>query len=344
MRILAADVGGTKTAIAIAEVRSGQIALLRQARYASAEYAELEEILADFLAGERRLPRAAGLGVAGPVQGGRARITKLPWLIEERRLSRRFGRLPFLLVNDFVANAFGLPFLKPRQVRTLARGRPERRGPIALIGAGTGLGQAGLLEVAGRYEPFPSEGGHKDFSPRDAREDRFGAFLRRRIGRAEWDRVLCGEGLGHIYDFLEAEGAARAGPAVRSAMAKEPDRAAVISRFGLRGKDPLCREAIALFVSLYGSEAGNLALQYRATGGVYVAGGIAPKILPALETGAFLESFRSKPPLTAMLERIPVRIVLEPRLGLLGAAAAAYRMAMEMTMPPSKRTVRLTVR
>jgi glucokinase len=344
MRVLAADVGGTKTAVAIAEVRRGQITLLRQARYASAEYAALEEILGDFLAGERRPPHAAGLGVAGPVQDGRARITKLPWMIDERRLSRRFAGIPFRIVNDFVANAFGLPFLRPRQVRTLARGRPERGGPIALIGAGTGLGQAGLLGIAGRYEPFPSEGGHKDFSPRDAREDRFGAFLRSRIGRAEWDRVLCGEGLGHIYDFLQAEGVAPASPAVQSALAREPDRAAVISRFGLAGEDALCREALAFFVSLYGSETGNVALQYRATGGVYVAGGIAPKILPALQAGAFLESFRSKPPLTALLERIPVRIVLEARLGLLGAAAAGYRMAMEMTTPSSKRTVRLAVR
>jgi glucokinase len=342
MRVLAADVGGTKTAVAIVEIDGGALSLLREERYASAEHAQLEEILADFLSTERRPPSAAGLGVAGPVQDGRARVTKLPWNIDERRLSRRFRSISsFRLVNDFVANALGLPYLKPRQLRTLARGRPEPNGPRALIGAGTGLGQAGLLSVAGRYEPFPSEGGHKDFAARDAREARLAAFVRRRTGRSEWDVIVCGEGLGHIYDFLREEGG-RERPAVRDAFANEDDRAAVISRFGLPGSDRLCRDALALFVSLYGSEAGNVALQYRATGGLYVAGGIAPKILPALEQGGFLKSFTGKPPLTRLLERIPVRIVLEPRLGLYGAAAAGYRTAMEMTRPSSKRSVRLT--
>jgi glucokinase len=344
MRVLAADVGGTKTAVAIVEIDARALWLIREERYASADHAQLDEILADFLSTERRPPRVAGLGVAGPVQDGRARITKLPWSIDEKRLSRKFRSVSFRLVNDFVANALGLPYLKPRQLRTLARGRPEPDGPKALIGAGTGLGQAGLLAVAGRYEPFPSEGGHKDFAARDAREDRLAAFVRGRTGRSEWDVIVCGEGLGHIYDFLKGEGARRESPAVRDALAQGRDRAAVISRFGLAAADHLCRDALAFFVSLYGSEAGNVALQYRATGGLYVAGGIAPKILPAIEEGGFLESFRRKPPLTELLGRIPVRIVLEPRLGLYGAAVASYRMAMEMTRPSSKRTVRLTTR
>ena len=344
MRVLAADVGGTKTAVAIVEIDAGALSVLREQRYASAEHARLEEILADFLSTERHCPRAAGLGVAGPVQDGRARITKLPWSIDEKRLSRKFRRVSFRVLNDFVANALGLPYLKPRQMHTLVRGRPEPDGPRALIGAGTGLGQAGLLSVAGRYEPFPSEGGHKDFAPRDAREDRLAAFVRGQTGRSEWDVIVCGEGLGHIYDFLKSEGAASERPAVREAFSSEGDRAAVISRFALSGEDRLCHDALELFVSLYGAEAGNVALQYRATGGLYVAGGIAPKILPAIEEGAFLASFRDKPPLKELLGRIPVRIVLEPRLGLYGAASAGYRMAIETTRPSSKRTTRLTIR
>jgi glucokinase len=344
MRVLAVDAGGTKTAVAIAQIDGRAVSLGRQERYASAGHKNLEEILAAFLASERHPLRFAGVGVAGPVQDGRARITKLPWSIDERRLSRAFPAISFRLLNDFVANAVGLPYLKPQQLRTLARGKPERDGPIALIGAGTGLGQASLLSVAGQYEPFPSEGGHKDFSSRDEREDRFARFLRKRTGRAEWDRVLAGEGIGHIYDFLRSEKAAPESSIVAKAFRREPDRAAVISRFGAAGRDRLCRETLAFFVSLYGSEAGNVALQYRATGGLYVAGGIAPKILPALEKGAFLRSFRGKPPLEGLLERIPVRVVLEPRLGLFGAAATAYRMAMEATRPFSKTRTRLAMR
>ncbi|MGH9366414.1 MAG: glucokinase [Thermoanaerobaculia bacterium] len=344
MRVLAADVGGTKTAVAIVEIGARSLSVVREARYQSREHSGLEEILVHFLRPERRRPRFAGFGVAGPVQNGRAQITKLPWTLDERDLSRRFRGMSVRLVNDFAANALGLWYLKPRQVRALGRGKPERGGPIALIGAGTGLGEAGLLRVAGRYEPFPSEGGHTDFGPRDAREDRLGAFLRRRAGRSEWDRLLSGVGLQHIYDFLKADGAAAESPRVARALREEEDRAAVISRFGLEGRDPLCRETLALFVSLYGSEAGNVALQYRATGGLFIAGGIAPKILPALETGLFLESFRAKPPLENLLEKIPVRVVLEPRLGLFGAAAAAYRMAIDTTRPFSKTTVRRTTR
>jgi len=345
MRVLAVDVGGTKTAVAVADVvGSRSLRLVREERYASAEHGGLEEILSSFLSRETRPPRFAGVGVAGPVQNGRARITKLPWGIDARLLQRKFRTTSFALVNDFVANALGLPYLKPRQVRALAWGRPERNGPVALIGAGTGLGEAGLLWVGGRYEPFASEGGHTDFGPRNAREERLAAFLRERLGRAEWDRILAGEGLGHLYDFLKSEGAAPEMPAVCAAFEREKDRAAVISRLGLDGSDRLCREALTFFVSLYGSEAGNAALQYRATGGVYVAGGIAPKILPALEKGEFLESFRSKPPLTELLERIPVRVVLEPRLGLFGAAARAYRMAIEATRPFSKIRARLATR
>ena len=344
MRVLAADVGGTKTAVATLEIGARALRVVREARYASRDFGGLSEVLADFLSGERRAPGFAGLGVAGPASGGRAWITKLGWTIDASRLSRQFHAMSFRLVNDFVANALGLSYLRPRHVATLARGSPQKGGPIALIGAGTGLGEAGLVRVAGRYEPFPSEGGHTDFGPRNAREDRLAAFVRARTGRAEWDRLLAGEGLGHLYDFLESEGVAPESPATAAAFAREPDRAAVISRLALGNEDRLCRETLRFFVSLYGSAAGNAALQYRATGGVYLAGGIAPKILPALREPGFLEAFRSKPPLERFLARIPVRLVLEERLGLFGAAAAAYRMAIETTRPFSKRTARWTIR
>lgn len=329
MLVLAGDIGGTKTAIATARIDGRRLRIVRERVYRSGDYPGLEAIVEDFLAGGRGpSPRLAAFGVAGPVLGGRARVTKLPWTLEERRLARRL-RLPRVrLLNDFAAAALGLPYLKAKQLAVIAPGVVDPSGPIAVIGAGTGLGQAALVLVAGRRRPFSSEGGHADFGPRNPSEDRLVRFVRKRFGRADRDRLLSGEGLGHIYDFLRADGFARETGGVARAFESE-DRASVISRFALKKRDRLCVEALRTFVSIYGSEAGNLALQYRATGGVYLSGGIAPKILPALRWPDFLESFRSKPPLEELLARIPVKVVLEPRLPLFGAAAHAYMTAMD---------------
>ena len=323
MRVLAGDIGGTKTSVAVVEIGARRLEIGRHTRYPSARYASLEDVLIDFLASEKHPPSAAAFGVAGPVRAGVAVVTKLPWVIEERLLSRRLGLRRVRLVNDFVAAALGLSYVPPRRLAVLSRGRPEPGGPIGLIGAGTGLGQAVLLSIDGRYEPFPSEGGHADFGPRTPREDALVRFVRARHGRVDRDRLLSGEGLRLIYDFLAEEGGARESPAVRRLFESE-DRSAVISRFALAGTDRLCVETLRLFMAIYGSEAGNLALQYRATGGVFIGGGIAPKILPAFREGSFLEAFCGKPPLDRLLARVPVRVVLEPELGLFGAAVAAY--------------------
>ncbi len=339
MRVLAGDIGGTKTALAIVEISARCLAIRRFRKYPSGRFGSLEEIVAIFLRGGGRVPRAAGFGVAGPVRAGRSRVTKLPWIVDERRLGRETGIARVRIVNDFVAAALGIPYLKPRQFAILRAGDEEPRGPIGLIGAGTGLGQAGLANVAGRYEPLASEGGHADFGPRNALEDRLVRFLRRQFGRVSRDRLLSGEGLAHLYDFVKGEGLAPENARVARAFRTE-DRASVISRFGLARRDRLCREALSLFVSIYGSEAGNLALSYRATGGIFVAGGIAPKILSALRDPIFLASFSSKPPMEHLLAGIPVRVVLDPRLGLYGAAAAGYRIAMETTRPSSKTMTR----
>jgi glucokinase len=339
MRVLAGDIGGTKTALAIVEVMERGLTIQRFRKYPSGEFGSLEEILSRFLRGRGSPPPAAGFGVAGPVRAGRARVTKLPWSIGERRLEAVTGIPRVRLVNDFVAAALGIPHVRGRQITTLRAGKAEPGGPIGLIGAGTGLGQAALFRIGGRYEPVPSEGGHADFGPRDAVEDRLVRFLRKRFGRVDRDRLLSGEGLTHLYDFLKSDGFAPESNRVSRAFLAA-DRAAVISRFGLARRDPLCREALRLFVSIYGSEAGNLALQYRATGGIFLAGGIAPKILPALSDPIFLTSFGSKPPLEDLLSRIPIRVVLDPRLPLFGAAVAAYRTAMEKTRPFSKTMTR----
>jgi glucokinase len=320
---MAGDVGGTKTALAMVEIGGRRCRVLRLERYRSAEHAGLDEIVANFLSYEKARPRTAGFGVAGPVRDGRSKITNLSWRLDERHLERRTGVPRVTIVNDFSANALGLRFLGRGQVATLARGRPDALGPIALLGAGTGLGQAVVVRAGAAESVVPSEGGHVDFGPRSPLEDRLAAFLRGRFGRATRERILSGSGLSLLYEFLEADGFARSGRAAAAALEGADDRAAVISRLGLAKADRLCRAALDLFVAVYGSEAGNLALQYRATGGVYVAGGIAPKILTALRHPAFLRAFRHKPPMEALLAEIPVRVVLDPRLGLYGAAAAA---------------------
>jgi glucokinase len=338
--VLAGDIGGTKTAVALVEVRGTQQSIRRVEVYPSANHAGLEEIVDLFLRRERTRPEAAGFGVAGPVRDGVARITKLPWRIETTRFAKRVGIRRVALLNDFVAAALGLPYLKPRQSISLARVRAERTGPIAILGAGTGLGEAAVVRVGSTFQAVPSEGGHADFGPRTPVEDRLVVFLRERFGRASRDRILSGGGIALLYAFLKEDGAAREGAAVSAELAAAEDPAAVISRHGLAGRDRLCVAALDLFVSIYGSEAGNLALQYRATGGVYVGGGIASKILPALRRPAFLKAFRAKPPMEELLARIPVRVVLEPRLPLYGAAAAAYSTEIETTRFFSKTMTR----
>jgi glucokinase len=339
MRVLAGDIGGTKTAVAIVEADAGKLALKRQRVYRSAGYKSLDEILIEFLDGVERIPSVACFGVAGPVVAGKATVTKLPWTIDERALTRALDIPTVRVINDFVAAAAGLSYLRPRQLRTLAAGEPESRGPIALIGAGTGLGQAGLVWAGGHYEPLPSEGGHADLAARDSREDRFIGFLRDRFGRATRDRVLSGGGLTYLYDFLKENRFAPERAAVARAFARE-DKAAVISRLALARRDRLSEEALRMFLSIYGSEAGNLALQYRATGGIYVGGGIATRILPAFRSSQFLDSFVRKPPMEPLLARVPIHIVADPRLGLLGAAASAYWTAIEMTRFSSRTRVR----
>lgn len=330
MRVLAGDIGGTKTALALADVSRETLSLIRTRTDPSASWPGLDPLVSDFLSGERNRPRVAVFGIAGPVAGGRARVTKLPWKLDEKTLSKHLGIARVRLVNDFVAAAVGIPRVLPRKMAVVVPGRAQAGGPIAVIGAGTGLGQAALVPDRDGWIPLASEGGHADFGPRDEREDRLVRFVRARFGRVSRDRLLSGEGLEHIYDFLKSEARRSDAPEVARAF-REGDRAATISRFALSGRDDLCRRALEMFASIYGSEAGNLALQYGATGGVYLAGGIAAKILPALRKPAFRASFRNKPPLTEWLSRIPLRVVREPRVGLLGAAAEAYRTAIETT-------------
>jgi glucokinase len=319
--ILAGDVGGTKTSLAL--YRRGARGLLRNrmTTYRSVEHAGLDPILRDFLSGGGVVERAC-IGVAGPVGGGRCRLTNLDWEVDEASLRRTLGVREAYLINDLQATASSLPFLRESDRAVIQEGETDPQGNMAVLAAGTGLGEGFLVGSCAGYIPLASEGGHVDFAPRDEREMRLHAFLREKHGRVSVERVLSGPGLHDVYRFLrEAEGMAEEPAVAAEAAGGEPQQAIV--RHGLAGGTGACAEALRIFCSLYGAEAGNLALQYLATGGVYLGGGIAPAILPALRRGEFLSAFRDKGRMGNLLSRVPVVVILDPAAPLLGAASFA---------------------
>jgi glucokinase len=316
--ILAGDVGGTKTTLAIFDGDR----LIREATVASRAYDSLEGVLAQFLGADPRVViTAVGIGIAGPVVAGRSTTTNLPWRVDEVTLSAAAGGAPVKLINDLEATALGMFMLPASDFVTLQPGTPSS-GNMAVIAAGTGLGEA--LVVPGPTGPIviASEGGHTDFAPRTELEDDLLSFLRKDFGSVSYERVLSGPGLYNLYRFLLEAGFATESPAVAEEMLSE-DRGAVITQHALRHDDPLCEKAAAMFVAIYGAEAGNLALKGLALGGVVVAGGIAPRILPLLREGDFVSAFRNKGRLAALLDSIAIRVAMNPSAPLLGAARVA---------------------
>ncbi|MDB5098328.1 MAG: glucokinase [Cyanobacteria bacterium RYN_339] len=324
-RFLAGDIGGTKVIMALYEVEGDQITQTAEKRYVSAEHATFTEILVDFRKEHDAPVAATGLGVAGPVFDRRCQATNLPWVIDARELeaSQPVGRVA--LVNDFKAAALGVLHLKPGEWVDLNPGTTQPHGPIAVLGAGTGLGQALLFYSDKRYHVVPTEGGHKDFAPRTDDEIGLLKFLRERHGRVSYERVLSGAGLHAVYDYVVTTRTSPELAEVRDAMAKE-DAAAVISQWGQSGKDPNCVKALDIFATVYGAEAGNLALQIVATGGVYLTGGIGPKNVGKLLDGSFLKGYLTKGRFSKMVADIPCKLVTNKNVGLLGAAAAAMEL------------------
>ncbi len=329
MRLLGGDVGGTHTRLLLAETdAAGRLRPLAERHYDSTLYSDLDVIVEDFLAAQAPAepPQVACFAVAGPVHGRRARITNLPWGLDADLLQRRLGIARVQLINDFEGIGHGLEALPDGGWVELQAGEPVPGGTRALLGAGTGLGQALLCRCAGRYEVVPTEGGHVDFAPRGPEESALLGFLRERLGRVSYESVLCGAGLVRIFEFVQETGRARAGRQLAAALAQGGDPAPLISESGLGGRDPAATAALQRFVSIYGAQAGNLALNCVPRGGLYLAGGIAVKILPALQDGRFLEAFTAKPPMRELLHSIPVRVILEERVGLLGACELAHRL------------------
>jgi len=319
--ILAGDVGGTKTSLALYRREARGLLRSRMGTYRSREHAGLDSILRDFL-GEGGAVGRACIGVAGPVADGRCRLTNLDWEVDEASLRRTLGVREAYLVNDLQATASSLPFLRGSDRAMLREGEADPRGNMAVLSAGTGLGEGFLVGSGAGYIPLASEGGHVDFAPRDERETRLLAFLRAKHGRVSVERVLSGPGLHDVYRFLrEGEGMAEEPGIAAEVAGREPQRAIV--RHGLAGGPGACAETVRIFCSLYGAEAGNLALQYLATGGVYLGGGIAPAILPALRRGEFQSAFLDKGRMGGLLSRIPVMVILDPAAPLLGAASFA---------------------
>jgi glucokinase len=316
--LLAGDIGGTKTLLGLFEPGTPRPSAVLVRPYVTLEFADLASMIADFLGRARqRQIAAACFGVAGPVLGMKARLTNVPWLIEADRVAAAFQIAHVGLLNDLEAMAHSVPALQASEVETLQEGVAAAEGSMALIAAGTGLGEAFLHKVAGRFVPAASEGGHADFGPRSDRELTLARRLIDRFGRAEVERIVSGPGLVNIHHALYDSGS----PAHIDV--NDPEAPAIISAAGLDGSFPCCKETLEIFVEAYGSEAGNLALRAVATGGVLVGGGIAPKILPALTSGRFMQAFRSKPPLEPLLAAVPVKVILNPQAGLIGAAVHA---------------------
>lgn len=336
MKVLAGDIGGTKTLLAVVELEAnGAPRVVREERFASREHSGLEEVLDLFGIAEE--VDAACFAVAGPVVDGRCETTNLPWRLDRRALSANTGIEHLELINDFLVIGRGLEGLVDDQLLTLREGREVPHAPRAVLGAGTGLGEAFLLWQGEGYQVFPTEGGHADFAPRNELEIGLLRYLARQHGRVSVERVLSGPGLVEIYRFLVEEAGHDPAAGVMRQMAVQ-DPAAVITAHALASSDPTCVEALAAFTSIYGAEAGNLALRTLALGGVYVAGGIAPRIAGKLNDGTFCEAFLDKGRLRPFLEQVPVRVVLEPRVGLFGAASLAA--ALKPASTPSRNACR----
>jgi glucokinase len=323
--IIAGDIGGTKTNVALFEVGEGRVgAPLAQHSYPSARYDSLEDILRNFVShhAQAKITHAC-FGVAGPVVRGHVDATNLTWEVFDYKLAEAVGVPAVRLINDLEATAFGIGELGPEQLYTLNEGEGERVGHRALIAAGTGLGMAAIYFDGTNYHPMPSEGGHIDFAPRNRREFEMLMYLHEKIGgRVSYERVLSGIGIHNIYSFLRDRGYGEE-PAWLAEEIRTGDASAAISHAALAGKSGLAAQTLEIFVEVYGAMAGNLALLLKSVGGLYVGGGIAPKIMPKLTDGTFMRNYVDKGRMSGLVESIPVRVILDDKTALYGAARAA---------------------
>jgi glucokinase len=320
--ILAGDIGGTNARLAYFELQDGHLKLLSESVFPSREHRGLDEIVVKFIELQGVHPDAACFGVAGPVRNGRVETSNLPWIIESSRLAKELQLRSALLINDLEANAWGISALEEKDLVALNQVKGNPVGNQAVIAAGTGLGEAGMFWDGKKHLVFACEGGHADFAPRNELEIDLFRYLHTRLGHVSYERIVSGPGLVNVFHFLRDTGRGEEPPWLVEAML-HGDPAAIISHAALSGQSPLAEQALDLWVSIYGAEAGNLALKILATGGIFLGGGIAPKILAKLAGPLFMQSFVSKGRMQALMETIPVKVITNDKTALLGAARCA---------------------
>lgn len=321
MRFLGGDIGGTKTLLAIFREEGDRLIIERQEKYISSDHKGLEDIIQKF---QTEKVGVACFGIAGTIKNGICRTTNLPWVVDAQKIATQFNINNVFLINDLQANAYGLKGLSSKDLYTLNQG-VESKGNRVLISAGTGLGESLLFFDGNDHVPLASEGGHSDFAPRDDLEIELFKYLRKQFGHVSYERVLSGQGLVNLYRFLIDGGYEKEGIEVKEQMENGVDQAVIVSKFGISSEDPACKRVLEWFCSLYAAEAGNLALKVVAMGGVFLGGGIAPKIIKAFKKEEFLKSFSDKGRFSDFLRDIPVHIVLEEQTALFGASYFCQR-------------------
>ncbi len=345
---ISGDIGGTKTLLQAAELKEGGLRVYCERRYASREYASFSDILKDFMeqaaiGGTGGVPGsvAACFAVAGPIKQGKVSLTNLRWVMDSTAIAREFSISAVKLINDFTAVALSIEVLPAHDLVALQEGKPHAGEMRVALGAGTGMGVAWLIQQGDRYIPSASEAGHMDFAPADDLQDRLLKFLREKLGHVSVERVLSGPGLTNIFNFLQADKGAddRRGDRVNAGRPLqtnlEEDSAAHVADLAFNHNHPTAVKAMDLFTEIYGAYAGDLALAGLSRGGVYVAGGIAPKIIDKLKEGGFMKAFRNKGRFASLMGEIPVYVVTNPKAGLHGASQEAQRMLHENPATPS---------
>jgi glucokinase len=332
--ILAGDIGATRTRLAAFETEGSRLSCVVEKIYMSQDYAGLSEILPQFIRSEGIPVHGACFGVAGPVRAGRSKISNLPWIIDSLELAKQLKLNSVGLLNDLEAYAYGIDALESKDFITLSPGSEDAEGNRAVISARTGLGVAGLFWDGFRHHPFPCEGGHADFAPRNDLQMELLAYLQKKYGRVSCERILSGPGIRNIYDFLRDAHKAEEPAWLRDQLSAAADPPALISQLALEGKSELCDQTLSMFVSVFGAETGNCALHYMTTGGIFIGGSIAAKIVPKMKDPVFLQSFLDKGRMEEVLKDMPVKIILNDDCGLIGAARCT--LVQKAFRPPTR--------
>ena len=322
--ILAGEIGATRTRLAAFETEANRLQCVVEKNYLSQQRDGLSGILADFIKTEGIPVHSACLGVAGPVRAGRSKISNLPWVIDAREVAMQLKLNSVGLLNDLEAYAYGIDGLESKDFIALSEGVDEAEGNRAVISAKTGLGMAGLYWDGFRHHPFACEGGHADFAPRNELQTELLVYLQKKYGRISCERILSGPGIKNIYDFLRDTNKADEPEWLRTQISAAPDPPALISRLALEGKAALCDQTLSIFVSVFGAQTGNCALNFMSTGGIFIGGSIAAKIVPRMKDPVFLESFLDKGRMGTILKDMPVKIVINDDCGMIGAARYTF--------------------